>query len=199
MACYSVLVPTYRGSDEPLHVDLVLAVQHDFRYPALGDRYVSEAIRRSRDLVAFEDFESPHLARAQAVPRSQRPPFTALGLDVPTQQANQLPQHPPLYYVLAAGVSRAIVSATGGLGAWPFDRYVGLLRLVDAFLMAPLPLLAFATSRRLGYPEDTGIAASISTAAIPGAQLPGCDGEQRHAPHPPVRGADAAPGPRDDR
>lgn len=167
MTSYSMLVPTYRGPDEPQHVDLVLALQHDLRYPSLGSRYLAASIRRSMLLVDYAALQTPHLTAAAAIPRGERPP---LANDVPpaTQGIrNQLLQHPPLYYWLQAVLSRSVTRVTGGLDAWPFDRFASLLRLVDVLLLAPLPLLAYAVARRLGAVEQAGVAAAAFPLAIP--------------------------------
>lgn len=167
MTSYSMLVPTYRGPDEPQHVDLVLALQHDLRYPSLGSRFLASSIRRSMLFVHYAALQTPHLTAAAAIPRGARP---SLANDVPpaTQGIrNQLLQHPPLYYWLQAVLSRSVTRVTGGLDAWPFDRFVSLLRLFDVLLLAPLPLLAYAVARRLGAEEHAGVAAAAFLLAIP--------------------------------
>ena len=64
-------------------------------------------------------------------------------------------------------LSRSVTRVTGGLDAWPFDRFVSLLRLFDVLLLAPLPLLAYAVARRLGAAEHAGVAAAAFLLAIP--------------------------------
>jgi hypothetical protein len=64
-------------------------------------------------------------------------------------------------------LSRSVTRLTGGLDAWPFDRFASLLRLFDVLLLAPLPLLAYAVARRLGGEEQAGVAAAAFPLAIP--------------------------------
>jgi hypothetical protein len=52
--------------------------------------------------------------------------------------ANQMTQHPPLYYLLLAGQSRVVP----GFGGWSFPAQLGVLRLLSALLLLPLPALA---------------------------------------------------------
>lgn len=92
---YSVLFPTYRGPDEPQHVDLILAVRHDLAYPEFDERFVSRPIVESLRIVRFAGL-SRHLTEEEATPRSRRPSFSQLAPEGPTAMPNQMPQHPPL-------------------------------------------------------------------------------------------------------
>jgi 4-amino-4-deoxy-L-arabinose transferase-like glycosyltransferase len=47
------------------------------------------------------------------------------------------------------------------------DREVGLLRAVDVALLAALPLLAWATARRLGGSDRAGVVAALATLCLP--------------------------------
>ena len=49
----------------------------------------------------------------------------------------------------------------------PFDRLVALLRVVNALLLAPLPLLGFALARRVGLAEPVAVAAAAVPLAVP--------------------------------
>ena len=60
-----------------------------------------------------------------------------------------------------------MTSHTGGLVAWPFDRFVSLLRLLDVVFLAPLPLLAYAVTRRFGAAEAAGVGAAAFCLAVP--------------------------------
>jgi hypothetical protein len=162
---YSVLLPTYRGPDEPQHVDLILAVRQTHSYPDFDRRSVSERIVRSEQVVRFAD-RSRHLRRDEAPPRDARRTLASFGLDVPSDVPNQLPQHPPLYYATMATILSGIDALVPG-GPWPFDRVVVVLRLLDVALLLPLPLIGFAVVRRLGWPSEAAVAASVVPLTIP--------------------------------
>jgi 4-amino-4-deoxy-L-arabinose transferase-like glycosyltransferase len=73
-------------------------------------------------------------------------------------------QHPPLYYAIGAAV----------LGVLPFseslayDQVVSVLRAISVLMIAPLPLLIWATTRRLVGPGPIAVAASALPLAVPG-------------------------------
>ena len=167
MACYSVLVPSYRGPDEAFHVDLVLAMNGGFRYPDFGERVVSARTRASMKIVRYGQLQTPHLTGDEAGDRATRPTFADFGPDVAAFPVNHLTQHPPLYYWLASLVSDGATGGSGAQEAWPWDRVVALLRLMDVVLMSSLPLLAYLVARRLGYDENVGLSAAIFLLAIP--------------------------------
>jgi len=79
------------------------------------------------------------------------------------QPTNQLVQHPPLYYLLGA----AVLSAYPDWENAPFDRVFLVLRLWNALIMAAVPILLWATARRLELPEPVPIAAALVPLAVP--------------------------------
>ncbi|MBW3658171.1 MAG: hypothetical protein KY457_06005, partial [Actinobacteria bacterium] len=97
----ATLYPTYRAPDEIAHVDQVHAVRASWSWPGLGERRLSRQVVDSFPLVRYR--EDPPLATEAAVERSERPTFDAIASDEPSTLGNQMSQHPPLYYVLAAG------------------------------------------------------------------------------------------------
>jgi 4-amino-4-deoxy-L-arabinose transferase-like glycosyltransferase len=72
-------------------------------------------------------------------------------------------QHPPLYYLLGAGV----VGLVPGWQDAPLDRVWLTLRWWNALLALPLPLLLFATARRMRLPEPLPVAAALVPLAVP--------------------------------
>lgn len=163
LAAYSVLIPQYRSPDEAQHVDMVIHLQHDRRYPAPKARFLGEGVAQSTIHAGYGDVPSvaPRTNKplTSATARSNQDSFDALGGDRPSRIQNQMGQHPPLYYAGAAALLRIIPGAAN----WPFDVTVGLLRMLSALMIAPLPLLAFLAVRRLGAP----VAAAVTAAAIP--------------------------------
>jgi 4-amino-4-deoxy-L-arabinose transferase-like glycosyltransferase len=100
-------------------------------------------------------------------PRGERPSFDAAGGDAPPQGyllPNQMVQHPPLYYLVEAGVLRV-----PGVSDLAYDRQVALLRWSSLLMLAPLPLLIWATGRRLLGPDSRAPAlASVIPVTMPG-------------------------------
>jgi 4-amino-4-deoxy-L-arabinose transferase-like glycosyltransferase len=76
---------------------------------------------------------------------------------------NQMTQHPPLYYGLVAGAARLVP----GFDDRSFVTQVGLLRLLSAALLLPLPVLAAAAARRLGAAPPVATAAALLPLGVP--------------------------------
>jgi hypothetical protein len=168
LALYSVSFAPFRGPDEPQHTDLVRYVAAERDYPRYDERKLSVQIWNSFGIVRFDvpAVRSRDLPEDAAPPRPDRPGFEELGPpeEVIADESNQLPSHPPLYYVLAASVDY------GANQIWEemaFDQEVGLLRLLDALMVLPLPLLAWFTARRLGAGWNVGLAAAVAMLAVP--------------------------------
>lgn len=167
LAAYSVLIPQYRSPDEAQHVDMVIHLQHDRRYPPPKKRFLGTGVAESTMHAGYAD--RPSVAPRDNKPltnttaRSRQDSFDALGGDRPTRIPNQMSQHPPLYYAGAAILLRLIP----GSPSWPFDVTVGFLRLVSALLVTPIPLLAFLSARRLGAAQSAAVAAAAFPLAIP--------------------------------
>lgn len=157
LVLWSLMVPTFRNADENAHHDMVRAMTETWSYPAWDGLAFSR-----RTLVAmgsspvFAADQPPAPAEA-ATPRGERPGWAELAPDVRDGPPNQMPQHPPVYYLLAGAVTRVIDPD----GTRPLDRVVWDLRVLSVLMMLPLPLLAADIARRLG----AGTAATVSAAA----------------------------------
>jgi 4-amino-4-deoxy-L-arabinose transferase-like glycosyltransferase len=168
LLAYTVALPTYRAPDEYLHVDLILAYADDVRLYGPTDRALSERVDRSIGYLDFTWDEPRALAAGEAPFRPERPTFTDLGGDDPPPGSrsagplNQMPQHPPGYYLLMSAVLRL----TPWEG-WAFDQVVGFLRLLNVVLAVPLPLFAFAAARRLTGSVTVALVAAIALLAVP--------------------------------
>ncbi len=79
------------------------------------------------------------------------------------QPPNQLIQHPPLYYLAGA----AVLSLYPDWEDAPFDRVYLVLRLWNALLTSAVPLLLWATARRLSLPDPLPVAAALVPLAVP--------------------------------
>lgn len=166
-AGWALLVPVYRAPDEPQHTDLALALSRGEDYPAAFDRRVSAQITSTSALGNLSVDGTPQPNRelryeAQAAaPRTARPSFAGAAEDEATEFRNQMPQHPPGYYLLAGQVFAALPEAT----SW--DLQVLIVRLLGALLVAPLPVLAWAAAAALVGDPRVALTAAAVPVAIP--------------------------------
>lgn len=171
LLAFSVLYPPFTGFDETQHVDAVLSIRHGDGWPAPQERELSEGVvvvatplLRSASDLPFSDDVVP--------PRDARPSLVEAGVErdsVGQLLPNQITQHPPLYYGVLAGA----LAVLPGSADWPFDRTVGVLRLLSILLMAPLPLLAWATARALRAPPLAAQVATLLSVSVPQLQRVG--------------------------
>lgn len=185
LGLWSVALPFGRAPDEPAHVDLVLALAEDARYPDPDGRFFGKAVSLAQERYLIDLAQPwPRFAAADAVPRTRRPDLIDKGGTAPDPYArssrvpdplpagypyvyNQMPQHPPLYYWGMAGVLRVERALLPGDRPPPLDREIGLLRLVNALLIVPLPVLAWLTTRRLGGSDRAGTVAALLVLGLP--------------------------------
>ena len=168
---FSVLYPPFTGFDETQHVDAVLSIRHGDGWPAPQERELSEGIVAVATPLLQSASDLP-FSDDELLPRDERPSVAELGVErdsVGQVLPNQITQHPPLYYALQAGV----LAALPGSADWAFDRTVGVLRLVSIVLMAPLPLLAWATARALRAPPLAAQVAALLSVSVPQLQRVG--------------------------
>jgi small subunit ribosomal protein S36 len=165
---FTFLYPPYLGLDEPQHVDMAFGLTRSLQWPGPGERPLTLGIARTSDLFYGRDsrrFAAPYGER-EAIPRGERPSPCSLGGYAPAPPGrlpNQMVQHPPLYYALGA----AVLKVAPGECAWPYDRLVWLLRSVSVVLLLPLPLLAWATTRRLAGDGPVAQAAAAMPLTVP--------------------------------
>ncbi|MFI6428148.1 DUF2142 domain-containing protein [Promicromonospora sp. NPDC050880] len=182
-AVWAVLTPAFRAPDEPQHVNSVLRLAYGGGWPAAGEALVGPAVDAAREQAALAtDVPGRHLDRAELppfvdvppVPDAQRGTVTAENAladplppgtgtrHLPTDVVDQMTQHPPLYYALAAGV----LHVTGTAEA-RWDLQLLTLRLFDVVLLLPLPLLTAGAARRLlARRADGGRAAALVAASF---------------------------------
>ena len=184
-ALWTVAQPHYRAPDEAAHVDLVLYLAEGHPYPRYDGRRFGEemGLDEHRHLVDLA-IPWPRFAEHDAPPRTDRPDVDDLGGTAPDANArrrgsdgsaragypyvyNQMPQHPPLYYEAMATVLRAERRLLPGDDLPALDREVGLLRLANVLLIAPLPLFAWAVVRRLGGDDRAGAVAAVLPLCVP--------------------------------
>ncbi|WP_165362640.1 DUF2142 domain-containing protein [Promicromonospora panici] len=180
---WAVLTPAFRAPDEPQHVNSVLRLAYGGGWPAAGEALVGPAVDEARDQAALaSDVPGRHLDRPDVPPFVGVPPLddaergtvsaeNALADPVPpgssTRQldpaaVDQMTQHPPLYYALAAGVLQAT-----GMAEARWDLQLLTLRLFDVALLLPLPLLTAAAVRRLSGSRPAALVAASFTLFVP--------------------------------
>jgi hypothetical protein len=169
MLTFTLIYPPYLGLDEPQHVDMAFALTRSVEWPGPGERALSLGIARTSGPFYGRGARlvGPYL-EGEAVPRGARPSLCALGGNAPTATPpalpNQMVQHPPLYYAIEAVVLEVAPDECD----WQYDRLVWLLRGVSALLLLPLPLLAWATTRRLAGDGPVAQAAAAMPLLVPG-------------------------------
>ena len=176
-ALWSVVVPLLEAPDEPDHLALVLVLADGRPYPAYDGLMSPLSVYRTcyeyaasiRACPRTDEIVTPtgtrRHPRQQAPPKVLRPTWKDRNGAAPVGALNQMPQHPPLYYELMAGVLRVERRIRGG--PWSLDREIALLRLANALLVMPLPLLAWWAARRFGLDQTTSIAASFAMFGVP--------------------------------
>lgn len=162
----SLVLPTYLGYDEPQHVDMVASIAYGDGWPGPGERKLAQGIGRSSNYYYGQQLKQRPLDEAltKVPPRGERPNLAELGGDASAGgQPNQIVQHPPLYYAGEA----LVVKLVGALD-WPYDKLVGLLRVLTALLVAPLPLLVWGIAHRLRTGPQAEVAAAALSVLVPG-------------------------------
>jgi 4-amino-4-deoxy-L-arabinose transferase-like glycosyltransferase len=161
MIIFTLLYPAYWGFDETGHVSRVLGSQHGDLYPTPGVAAYVVGVNDTYQMFNIKD--QPPFITYVPLPRADRPSFDSLGGGTsepePAAVPNQLAQHPPGYYALAAGVLDAIP----GSAHLAWDQTVGLLRLLDILFLLPLPYLCWAIAKRY---TRSGVAVATAFAPI---------------------------------
>ena len=165
---YALLVPMYRGPDEPAHVDMIRHYRATHHEPSPNAAVPFQSIVRNvyRDGTLERSYRPPLPLRARdAMRRADRPTFATLGRPA-VAASNQMTQHPPLYYAAVGGVSSVLARITPA-GLWSYDREVLFYRLLSILAIAPLALLASAAARAMGCSQQVAAVAAAFTLLIP--------------------------------
>ncbi len=170
LACWSVLTPIYHAADEPNHADAVMRVEEGRGWqPAKNTRVTDEGIGAT----AASPYGVPprrlalnlrSVPAALAPPRDDRPEWQNLKPAPGTsgRLIQQMTEHPPGYYLY-----EGLILRLGGAAGWRWDIAVSTMRLLSAFLIMWIPLLAWAIAWRLTGSRRAGICAAVFPLAIP--------------------------------
>jgi small subunit ribosomal protein S36 len=165
LALWSTFAPLGRAPDEPVHADLVEHIARGGSYPDFDGRRTSTAL-----ISAFVDYvpglNGHWLTPESAPPRAGRKTFEEYGGAKSSVYSNQMPQHPPMYY-WTTGSALRVERAVSPDSDPPLDREWNVIRLMNAVMVLPLPLLTWFAARRLRTSTAVATAAAIVPLAIP--------------------------------
>ena len=161
----TILYPAFQNADEGAHVDYVIAHRHGEWFDGPGQRLYQYGVAMATGQVPNTQFAT-HVA-APPPNRAKRLSFDAIGttkvLAPVNHTTNQMTQHPPLYYGLAAGFSYLIPD----FSHQSFDWQIFWLRAFSTLLLIPVPILIFGAARRLTGNDNLGLLASLVPLAFP--------------------------------
>jgi small subunit ribosomal protein S36 len=165
LALWSTFAPLGRAPDEPAHADLVDHITRGGPYPDFDGRQTSRAM-----IAAFVDhvpgLNGEWLTPESAPPRAGRMTFEDYGGSASSGYANQMPQHPPLYY-WTMGTALRLERAVSPDSHPPLDREWNIVRLMNAALVLPMPLVTWIAARRLRASATVATTAAIVPLAVP--------------------------------
>ncbi|MBF4613856.1 glycosyltransferase family 39 protein [Curtobacterium sp. VKM Ac-1376] len=146
---FALVTPAFGAPDEPAHVDAAFRLALGLGWPHGGEMHYLAAIRQV--------VEHP-------VPAVDRPTVDALVAAVPgdSPAIDPMSQNPPTYWLVAAGILRVI-----RFGAHDWATSVLTLRLFDVLLVTALPVLVWATVRRVTRSPRTALVAPLLLFAVP--------------------------------
>lgn len=156
LGLWAVLVPPFQAPDERAHFDSALHLAIGDPWAAPGEQHLLNAVQSAAGQAA---------AGTETVPPGTRPTIGELrtahpGVDA--EAVDQMTQHPPTAYLLQAAVLRAV-----GFEHLRWDHALLALRLFDAVLVLPLPVLAWASVRRLTRSPRAAVVGAAAIVATP--------------------------------
>lgn len=149
---WSILVPPLKSPDEAAHLSAALMLAEGWSWPDLGDA-------RQLDFVTqLEAEELPLTGAERSTVAELEARYPGFG-DTP----NQMTQHPPTYYLLAAGVFHAI-----DYQQLRWDQVLLGMRLLGVLLAAPIPWLVFGTVRTVTRSRAAAVVGVTALWLVPG-------------------------------
>lgn len=163
-ALAAVAFPTFRAPDEPAHVDRVFSIQQDPAAAFDQLRPLSEQVRMGSIALGLTGSPSglPPLPSGSVDDRA----FDEVAPDgTPSDLRNQMTQHPPLYYGLAALWTTTLQALDSGRTS--MAGVVLGMRLLGVALLASLPALSVVAARRAGLDRASAYSAGIIVLGVP--------------------------------
>ncbi|PZE84985.1 DUF2142 domain-containing protein [Curtobacterium sp. MCBD17_032] len=151
LAAWALVVPVFQAPDERAHVDATVQVALGTPWTPPGDLRILDAVMAAQQ----EQAAGPAATWSTVTELLQSAPGTSDTVD-------QMTQHPPTAYLVGAAALR--VAHYGDL-RW--DRAVEVLRLVDVLWVAALPLLVWASVRRLTQSPRAALVGAVALFATP--------------------------------
>lgn len=177
-SAWALTVPALRGPDEPHHLNSIVRLADGGGWPAPGDARLREGmfvIGEEAGLLLpgaegiwppFQTVLTPtdpshtEFAEVDVTPHAERSSLAVAPRL--TDQIDQMTQHPPAYYGVAA-----LVVKIGGLLEAPWDRAVVALRLMSMVMALPLVPALVLVARRLGASHGFALLTGLVPLAIP--------------------------------
>lgn len=179
LIAWAYTVPALRSPDAPMHYNSVMRLVNGGGWPAPGEASIDPAVRT----IAIEGGLTPaaapdvglvhfyrldggliygngtHFSDLMPLPEDERtiPAFSrgSIGVD-------QMTQHPPLYYGIAAGYLTLL-----GAEDWQWDGQLLALRILSALMVVWIVPCAIYTARRLGLSPHLSLLAGAALFAVP--------------------------------
>ncbi len=185
---WAVSMPSFRGPDEPHHVNSIMRLANGGGWPAPGEAKVDTAILKAgkeAGIVTSKATDFVGLSRTRLandrLPEATKAPFptkfrnvqvtphedrssisNVLRLDPDATEVDQMSQHPPVYY---AGGAFAV--NLFDLDEQPWDRTLLVLRIYGILLTIPVVPSLVYVARKLGSRRTWALAAGFIPFAIP--------------------------------
>lgn len=151
LVVWALVVPVFQAPDERAHVDATVQVALGNAWAPPGDLRILNAVMAAQ----AQQAERPAATWSTVSELLQGAPGTSDTVD-------QMTQHPPTAYLVGAAALR--VAHYGDL-RW--DRAIEVLRLVDVGWTFLLPLLAWATVRRVTRSPRAALVGGVALFATP--------------------------------
>ena len=148
LCCFAAITRPYDAADEMAHFDAVMQLALGNGWGTPGTVHVLDAVRAS--------VTSPSAATATWGDLLRAYP----GADDPA--VDQMTQHPPTWYLVGAGLLHLI-----HFRDLPWSDAFLAVRLLDVAVVAALPVVAWATVRRLTRSARGGVVAAAAVLLVP--------------------------------